>query len=395
MKTDIGDELDHVLRDRAKNNRSTKRKWAWISGAAALLAVGYFVFFGDEEPAEAQDVPVTVTVDYRSIGDVVAAAGFLGPIEIVDIGAQVSGLLDALHVAAGDHVLQGDVLAEIDATIQRNVVASVRAQLEASQARLPAAQSFIDLAQAGLEREERLMEAQATNRVALDEAQNQLITARSNFIQLESEIESQKALVASEEAKLNYSMIFAPISGVVISISARKGQTLNAAHTTPVILQMADLSRMVVQAQVAEANVGKLMPGAPVSFGTLGGGTRRWRGKLQRIIPKPASANGIISYTAAFEVDNNDGALLPGMTAQVFFDLSDPREVLAAPVDMLVDFGDPQPGGGRSAWVRMMNDSGGIEAREIVVGEIGSTHAEILTGLKEGDRLVSPSSPMQ
>lgn len=233
------------------------------------------------------------------------------------------------------------------------------------------------------------MQAQATSQVALDEARNQLTSAHSNLTELESEIESQKALIESEEAKLKFSTIYAPISGVVVSVSATEGQTLNAAQTTPVILRIADTSRMVVEAHVAEANIGKLVLGAPVSFSTLGSGSRRWRSTLRRIIPAPTNINNVIRYTAVFEVGNSDGTLLPGMTAQVFFELSDPRKVLAVPVGMLGDFGDPQPGGGRIARIRIMNDSGSIEARDIIVGEIGSTHAEVLTGLMEGDRLVS------
>ena len=93
-----------------------------------------------------------------------------------------------------------------------------------------------------------------------------------------------------------------------------------------------------------------------------------------------------------FDVDNADGVLLPGMTAQVFFELSEPREVLAVPVSMLREFGEAIPGGGRTAQVRVLTDGDVIEAREITVGEIGTTHAEVLEGLREGDRVVSPGS---
>ena len=332
---------------------------------------------------------VTATVAYRSIGDTVAASGRLRPAQVVDVGAQVSGQMQRLAVQAGDRVSKGDVVAEIDATVQASVVAAARSQLEALQARLPSVESYIDLAEAGLAREQRLMQAKATNQVALDQAKNALIGARTSLIELESQIESQQALVASEQAKLNYSTIQAPVSGVVVAVNSAEGQTLNASQVAPVILQIADLSRMVVEAQVAEANVGKLVPGAGVSFNTLGGGARRWRGVLQRIIPWASDHSSVVSYTAVFHVDNADGALLPGMTAQVFFELSEPREVLAVPVDMLGDFGDAAPGGGRTAQIFQLNESGGLELRRVVVGEIGTTHAEVLAGLEEGDRVAS------
>ena len=236
------------------------------------------------------------------------------------------------------------------------------------------------------------MEDQATNQVALDQARTNLITQRSALIQLESQIKQQKALIASDEAKLQYSTIFAPISGVVVSVGISEGQTLNATQVTPVILRIADLSRMVVEAQVPEANIGKLTRGGSVSFSTLGGGTRRWHGTLQRIVPEAAEGSSVVNYTALFDVENADGVLLPGMTAQVFFELSEPREVLAVPVSMLREFGEAIPGGGRTAVVQVLTFDRVIEAREITVGEIGNTHAEVLEGLKEGDQVVSPTS---
>ena len=388
------DELDRALKDSESARPWWKGPWLWIGIALLLIAGGYLLFSdgGNGSSSDANDAPITTAVGFRSIADVVAASGRLRPIQVVEVGAQVSGQLRKLHVRAGDAVAQGDVVAEIDATIQANVVAAERARLEALQARLPSTNSFIELAEAGLAREMRLMEAQATNQVAVDQARNSLITARSSLIQLESEIESQKALIASEEAKLNYSTIFAPVSGVVVSVAITEGQTLNAAQVTPVLLQIADLSRMTVEAQVAEANVGKLSVGSGVSFNTLGGGARRWRGVLQRIVPQASENSSVVSYTAVFEVDNADGALLPGMTAQVFFELSEPREVLAVPVSMLREFGDSLRGGARTARVQLLSDGGGIEVREITVGEIGSTHAEVLEGLREGDRVVSPGS---
>ena len=388
------DELDRALKDSESARAWWKGPWLWIGIALLLIAGGYLLFpdGGDGSSSDADGAPITTAVGIRSIADVVAASGRLRPIQVVEVGAQVSGQLRKLHVRAGDAVAQGDVVAEIDATIQANVVAAERARLEALQARLPSTNSFIELAEAGLAREMRLMDAQATNQVAVDQARNSLITARSSLIQLESEIESQKALIASEEAKLNYSTIFAPVSGVVVSVAITEGQTLNAAQMTPVLLQIADLSRMTVEAQIAEANVGKLSVGSGVSFNTLGGGARRWRGVLQRIVPQASENSSVVSYTAVFEVDNADGALLPGMTAQVFFELSEPREVLAVPVSMLREFGDSLRGGARTARVQLLSDGGGIEVREITVGEIGSTHAEVLEGLREGDRVVSPGS---
>ena len=348
-------------------------------------------FQRDTAVQETRSEQYSTSVKYRSLGDVVAVSGRLRPIQVVEVGAQVSGQLQALNVRAGDPVSKGDVIARIDATIQQNIVAAQQATLKALEARLPPVQSYIDLVEADLARQQRLMRLDATSKVDLEHARNAVVQARSTMIQLRSEIESQKAIVASEEAKLNYSVLRAPISGVVVSVNFSAGQTVNSTQEAPAILSIANYSVMLVEAQVPEAKIGKLSVGAGVSFSTLGGGSRKWRGTLRQIIPRATTTDNIITYTSLFEVDNIDGALMPGMTAQVSFEVTKPREVLALPVDMLHRFSDSSPTGGRNAMVRVINDSGNHELREIKVGEIGSVYAEVLEGLKEGDLVLSPN----
>lgn len=389
----LAEELDRVVEE--VEGAGSRRKWfaVWLVLGLGATAAGYWFYVAGTGGGQEVRPPRTATVESRVIGDTVTAAGQLKPVRIVEVGALVSGQLDKLHVRAGDAVTEGQLLAEIDATIQANIVEAERAKLRTYRARLTPAQSAIELAREDVAREERLMREKATYQYAFDRARNALLNMRSNLIELESMIESQKAVIASEEAKLRYSTIHAPVSGIVVAVDATEGQTLSAAQTAPVILSIADLSRMVVEAQVPEANIGKLPPGAAASFTTLGGGARRWRGQLQRVIPRAATVNNVVNYIAVFEVENPDGALLPGMTAQVSFDLSEPREVLSVPVDMLAEFGDSLPGRGRAAQVRFLRDDGGIEIREIRVGEIGSAYAEVLEGLTVGDRVAEPPPP--
>lgn len=134
------DELDRALKESESVRAWWKRPWLWIGFAILLIGGGYLLFSDGESGSSsaADGAPVTTTVGFRSIADVVAASGRLRPIQVVEVGAQVSGQLKKLHVRAGDTVSQGDVVAEIDATIQVNVVTAQRAALEALEARLPA-----------------------------------------------------------------------------------------------------------------------------------------------------------------------------------------------------------------------------------------------------------------
>ena len=287
-------------------------------------------------------------------------------------------------------VAKGDLLAEIDATIQRNQVEASRASLRAQETQLDVQRSSLSVAEAESGRQERLMAEKATTEVEYERAQDALVRARGAMVQLESQIASQRARLTIDEAALGYSTIYAPSDGTVLQMLAAEGQTLTATYVTPVILHLADLSTLTVEAKVAEANIGKLEPGMGVHFTTLGSRGRRWHGTLDQILPRAQTDGNVVTYTALFDVDNADGVLRADMTVQVFFELTAPREILAVPLEMLTDFGERDPETGTPAQVRVQFPDGSIEVREITIGETSHTYAEVLSGLAEGDRVVAP-----
>ncbi len=299
---------------------------------ATLAAVNWW-FFSDDDAPEVQ--PLIVTIEVGDIENAVTAAGTLQPSSFVDVGAQVSGLLETLAVEIGDIVIAGQLVAEIDATVQINRVAASRASLRAQEAQLSARSAALKLAEANAQRQTRLLAEDATVASDFDSAINSLASAQSSLVQLQSQIAQSEASLASDEAQLGYTKIFAPTGGTIVSVDKKEGQTLNANQQTPVILRIADLSTMTVEAQVSEADVTKLTPGMMVYFTTLGSTDRRWYGKLRQILPTPVVNNGVVLYTGLFGVDNADGALLSSMTAQVFFVTSSATNVVKVPVGAL------------------------------------------------------------
>ena len=370
--------------------RAKRHVWPWVA-ALAVVVLGYgYWWFGGGDDGEDQAAPRTATVGYQQLGDLVTAAGKLKPSAIVEVGAQVSGQLHRLHVDVGDRVAAGDLLAEIDATIQRNLVKASRASVDSQEAALDASQSALRLAEAEAERQRRLMAANATTEVALERAEDALVRARSNLAGAEARTESSRANLTSEEAKLGYANIYAPAAGTVLQLIAAEGQTLTATYVTPVILHLADLSTMTVEAKVAEANIGKLTVGMGAYFTTLGGRDRRWRGTLRQVMPRAVVEANVATYTALFDVDNADGALLADMSAQVFFEISEPRRILAVPLDMVSDFAR-NDAGRMTGEVRLLGSDSFPAPRRIVIGETSHTHAEVLEGLVEGDRVMASS----
>jgi len=315
----------------------SRHRWLIASAIALSIAIGYWLFGSESEPTSK---PLFATVEFGDIEIAVTAAGTLQPSKFVDVGAQVSGQLEKLFVEVGDVVAAGDLVAEIDATVQINRVEASRASLRAQEAQLSAREAALRLAEANAKRQTRLMQEDATSQSDYDAAVNSLASAQSSLVQLQSNIEQSRASLASDEATLGYSKIYAPIDGTVVTIEKKEGMTLNATQQAPVIMRVADLTTMTVQAEVSEADIGKLKMGMDVYFTTLGSGKRRWYGNLRQILPTPVVENNVVLYTALFDVDNSDKALLSDMTAQIFFVTASASNVLKVPVGALTYIGD-------------------------------------------------------
>lgn len=295
----------------------------------ALIGTAYFATRGTEEQA---GEAIIVEAERGDVENVVTAVGSLQPLNFVDVGAQVSGQLETLHVIAGDEVTKGQLLAEIDATVQSARVESGQAQLQNLRAQLADRQAQLKLAQSQADRQERLKADNATSIEAYDSAQASLQSAEAQVRATQAQIQQSESTMRGDQATLGYSRIFAPIAGTVSSITAKQGQTLNANQQAPTILQIADLTTMMVSTQVSEADIPRLRIGMPAYFTTLGNPDRRWPGKLRQILPTPQVVNNVVMYTAQFDVANPDRQLMTQMTAQVFFVLDEARNAVTVPV---------------------------------------------------------------
>jgi macrolide-specific efflux system membrane fusion protein len=373
----------------------------------------------------------TAVVQHGDLEDTVTATGMLQPRDYVDVGTQVSGQVKKLHVDIGQTVKAGQLLAEIDPTVYLSRVDANRAQLRTQQAQLADRQAQLALAEQQFQRQTNLMRENATTADALQSAEAALKSAKAQIGVLNAQIEQTRSTLRGDEANLNYTKIYAPMSGTVVSLSAKQGQTLNANQQAPVVLRVADLSTMTVQSQVSEADVSKLRVGQDVYFTTLGSDTKRWYGKLRQINPTPDVVNNVVLYNALFDVANADQALMTQMTAQVFFVVAQAKDAVLVPVSALRPVGagtgqsahsraaapgpnasssDTRDGAAKSgnrqraaesgvdprtrfangrAMVRVMKADGTVEQREVRVGVMSRVSAQIVSGLEAGERVVT------
>lgn len=341
----------------------------------------------------------TAPVARQSIESTVTAIGTLQPRRYVDVGAQVSGQITRLHVEPGDTVDKGQLLVEIDPSVQQSTVDAGRAELAGLRAQLADQKAQHRLAQQQLARQKQLAAAEATREEDLQISEANLASSSARIDRLEAQISQTRATLKADEARLGYTRIYAPMAGTVVSVEAREGQTLNATYQTPKILRVADLSTMTVWTDVSEADIGRVKPDMPVYFTTLGElskpSPRQWQGTVRQLLPAPpvpetdkessAPATRAVMYTVLFDVDNADGQLMSQMTAQVSFVIDHAENVLTMPLAALES---PSNGAG-NYFARVMNGNGKLEERLVQVGVRNRHFAQVTDGLKEGDLVVT------
>jgi len=288
----------------------------------------------------------TAAVTRADIENSVTALGTLQPRRYVDVGAQASGQIQKIHVEAGDQVKEGQLLVEIDPSTQKAKLDAGRFSIDNLKAQLQEQRAQHDLAQQKYQRQQNLKAGGATREEDVQTARAEVRARQARIDMFQAQIRQAQASLRSDEAELGYTRIYAPMSGTVVAVGAREGQTLNAQQQTPLILRIARLSPMTVWAEVSEADIGQVKPGMTAWFTTLSGGSRRWSSTVRQILPVPprpleqtqgsptsgrSGSERVVLYTVLLDVDNADNALMTDMTAQVFFVAQQAQNVLTVP----------------------------------------------------------------
>ncbi|MCQ3830265.1 efflux RND transporter periplasmic adaptor subunit [Microbulbifer elongatus] len=366
----------------------------WIVIAVALMLGATTFWWWSGRPVSIYKTEALAIGDIESV---VAAIGTAEPYNSVDVGVQVSGQITRIHVQPGDTVKQGQLLAEIDARVLTAVVEAGRAELAMLKAQLQERLAEVTLAEQKQQRQIKLFGTEATSQEQLQTAEANLAIARARVKQLQASIQQTQSQLRADEARLSYSRIYAPMAGTVLTIAVKQGQTLNAAYQTPTLLQIADLATMRIRAYVSEADIHRIRFGMPVRFNTLGNSGRVWESQVEQILPMPPKADTdgsqlqAVTYAVLFNVDNSDGALLPGMTAEADFVVTAAPEVLVAPLAALM----PESAESGTYLAKILLPDGQTEQRKVTVGRRDRLHAEVINGLEAGELLIVGSQQYQ
>jgi macrolide-specific efflux system membrane fusion protein len=365
---------------------SKHRKIIFLVILVSGVAGGWYWYGSAAQELQGGNVQA-ITVTRGDIEEIVTSQGKLEPKQYVDVGTQVSGQLKKIHVDIGDAVKQGQLLAEIDPRV-------FQAQVEAGEARLNSLQSELKqrhaealLAQQNLKRNQSLVAVNAVSQQALQETESQAAVALSQVDAIKAQIQETESNLKASRTNLGFTKIYAPMPGTVTTMPTKEGQTLNANQTAPVVLQIANLEVMTVRAQVAEADVSRLRVGMAAYFTTLGNTERRWTGKVRQILPTPQIVNDVVLYDVLIDVKNDGHQLMSGMTTQVFFILGKADDALIVPAEVLTRRLAQEDRDGRKAYRVIVLSGKSREPRAIRVGLVTRTQAEVIDGLKEGDRI--------
>jgi multidrug efflux pump subunit AcrA (membrane-fusion protein) len=393
-------------------------------GVLALAGAGAGLWWRAESArAKAPPPAATVVAKRRTFSATVAAVGAVKP-QIgaeVKVGARVSGRVVKLHANIRDVVKKGQVLAELERAEVDAFVAQSQAELRVAEARLDTVRNVgpreIErleaevnrwtateaLARKDLARQDDLLKKQFIPQQTRDQAEERLLVAEAQLAaarkalelartqhqeqakQASAEIKRAGAAVASARAQRGYTLITAPISGVIGSVSTQEGETIAAGLNAPTFLTIVDLARLQVDAYVDEVDIGKVRIGGRVLFTVDAFPADEFHGTVMAIYPKAVVQDNVVKYVVAVEITTPyEGRLRPDMTASVTI-LLDPREALAIPAKAV-----RRERGRPTVHVRA---GGEAVPREVKVGWKDGPWVEVASGLAEGDEVYVEPPP--
>lgn len=352
--------------------------------------VAYQSFYVDSDSSQVHYI--TEPVKRGTIDKSVLASGSVRAIQRTEVGAQVSGKIQKLNAELGQAVKKGQLIAEIDSEPQQNALNSAQAEWLAYQTQLNAKQVALSVAESSYQRLAKLYTQKSSSLNELDNARNTLALAKANLEESKAKIQLAEIAVNTAKTNLSYTKIIAPIDGVIVSVPVSEGQTVNANQSSPTIVQVADLSQVLIKFEIAEGDIAQVKVDQAVSFNTLAEPNRRYRTEIQSLDPaltkltdnnyvEQSSNNEAVYYYANAQVANPDQSLRIGMTVQGKITIFEKHNVLLVPNSAI------KKRQGKSV-VDVLENGKSVE-RNVEIGISDGQSSEVLSGLNEGEQVIT------
>jgi HlyD family secretion protein len=278
----------------------------------------------------------TMPVSRGDVVDVVAATGTLEAVTTVDVGTQVSGLVQEMYADFNSIVRRDQVIARLDPSLIQTRIEQNRASVTRAEADVERLKVTLADAVQKLDRAKQMSDRQLIPRTELETAEVNVKSAEAQIKSSEAALIQARANLQSEEVNLGHTVIKSPIDGIVISRSVDPGQTVAASMNAPVLYQIAaDLTKMQVLANIDEADVGRMRPGQHVTFRVDAYPTDTFTGNVEQVRLQPTVVQNVVVYSTVIAVPNPQLKLKPGMTAQVSIEVARQNNVLRVPTAAL------------------------------------------------------------
>ena len=373
-----------------------RRGRRWLIGGALLLlllamAGGAWWASRGEAPIHYTTAPITRGAVTRAV----TATGTVNPVLTIIVGSYVSGVIQQLFCDYNTQVKQGQVCAKIDPRPYQSVVDQDKANLDIAKAQLDKDKASLGYAQLNFERNRLLAQRSYTSQDIADNARNVYLQAQAQIALDAATIELRQALLDAAKINLGYTDIASPVDGTVVSRNVTMGQTVAASFQTPTLFLIAtDLTKMQVDTNVSESDIGAIKQGNKASFTVDAYPGRVFAGSVVQVRQSPQTVQNVVTYDVVVGVDNADLALKPGMTASTQVIIDQRSDVIRVPDQALryapagVTAARAVPGTSGQARLWLLRDGRAV-AVPVVLGLDDDSFTELLSGdVKPGDQVI-------
>ncbi|MFC5871517.1 HlyD family secretion protein [Chryseobacterium arachidis] len=360
---------------------------------AAIVIVFAYQYFTKSKDA---DINLqTVKLSKQDVTTSVTATGTVEPVDTVQVGTQVSGLIKNIYVDYNSQVKKGQLLAEIDKT-------NLQESVNDAQAQYNSALNELNYQQQNFNRQNNMFRAGVISKADNETASYQVKNAQQS-------VNQKKTTLAQARTNLSYANIYAPIDGIILSKEVQEGQTVAASMTTPTLFTIAkDITKMQVQANVDEADIGNVQVGQRVTFTVDAYPETEFNGSVREIRLSPKTSSNVVTYTVLIDADNSEQKLKPGLTATVTIftqELKGTNTIPAAAISFSPDtetlqkyyqknkisakIPDVKPGKGKEKYIWIKNNDGSLSQKQITIGINDGINVEVKSGLNGNEQIVT------
>ena len=389
-----------------------KRKHLVLAGVlltAGIIGLIWFALVRSKGPAFRYE---TARVELGNISSFVSATGTINPVDLVDVGTQISGTIMEIKVDYNSKVKKGDLLALLDPTLFRTQAEQSLAGIKMARANLKNARVTLKNSELNYQRQKELAKRKLNSPADLDNARTAYEQGLANVNSLQAEIDQLEALHKQNLYNLSLSKIFSPVDGIVIARNVSAGQTVVASLQSPTLFKIAkDLTKMQISTDVAESDIGRVREGAAAEFTVYAFPDKTFSGTVSQVRLNPVIVSNVVNYNALIDVDNTDLLLKPGMTATVSILAEEKKNIMIIPYKALRFFMPNQEEKQRKMLKRLHPGEGIVwllskergrqakpgQARPVIIttGISGDEYIEVLKGLEVGDEVITARVSME